>query len=99
VGATYSMWAGLNWKTCARSLVRVTGRHSLVRQSSFHVHVICRRRPLPVRVTVGGPAGWYGWKWVMTRTFEGATHLRSATIATRAVIGSPKRCTPGSIEA
>ena len=99
LGDRYSTCAGLKWKTWERSLVFVTGRHCTVRQRSFHVQVICRRRPLlradhgrrpggPVRAEVDDDAH-----------VAGATHFRSATTATRAVIGSPKRCTGGSTEA
>src|SRR4051812_25976464 len=96
VGERYSTCAGLNWKTCERSLCFVTGRHCTVRQRRCQVQVSCRRRPLLVRTTVGAPADWYGRKWTTTCTFDGATHFRSATTATVAVIGSPKRCTGGS---
>ena len=77
----------------------VTGMHLVVRQRRCQVQVICRRRPLPARTTVGGPAGRYGAKWTATCTFAGATHFRSATTATRAVIGSPNWCTGGVTEA
>src|SRR3954469_24032518 len=96
VGERYSRWAGLNWKAWERALCFVAGRHSTVRQRRCQVQVICRRRPLLVRTTVGAPADWYGRKWTTTWTFDGATHFRSATTATVAVIGSPKRCTGGS---
>jgi hypothetical protein len=62
VGERYSRCAGLNWKTWERSLCFVTGRHCTVRQRRCQVQVICRRRPLLVRTTVGAPADWYGRK-------------------------------------
>src|SRR5437899_6541557 len=86
LGDRYSMCAGRKWKMWEIELDRVTGMHLVVRQRSFHVQVICRRRPLLVRTTVGGPAGRYGAKCTATCTFDGATHFRSARTATRAVI-------------
>ncbi len=77
------------------SLGGYRGTHGALRQRSVHVQVICSKRPVRSRSTVGAWTGWYGRKLAVTRSRDGSTHFVSATTAMLAVTGSPNRCTGG----
>src|SRR6266496_615939 len=89
------MWICRKWKTWYLSLGGSCGTHWCARQRSVHVHVTCSKRPELSRSIVGPRTTWYGVKLVDTRRRAGSTHFVSATIASRAVMASPKRWTVG----
>ena len=90
------MCASGKWNTCASSLGGNRGTHFVLRHRNVHVQVICSKRPVWRRSTVGEVTGSYGRKVAVTRRRCGSTHFVSATIAMRAGDGVAEQVAPAA---